>query len=293
MESYVSLSKLESERPGNPHESLNAYYESISGGPYETTASALRNAVSGLRENDLVVGISPDGCTRMYKSEMTGNEFNPTGGSTSRVSVWELPEDEFYFFKAFRHGLFDLEKQVPAFLLQMSFVYVYTLFENYIAEILRTRLMAHPGQMGLSKKIAYREIFETTSREELIEQIVDREMSRLMYEPIDLLLKKMRDDFGFRSLSEAHDQSIYGLSLTRNCLLHNAGKANEKLAKVIPSISDGQQIIVEIGSVSEAIDICRKLCVEIDSAFESLEATGALSTCARKVTRSRPSERFH
>jgi hypothetical protein len=59
-------------------------------------------------------------------------------------------------------------------------------------------------------------------------------MSRLMYEPVDLLLKKMRGDFGFRSLSEAHDQAIYGLSLTRNCLLHNAGKANEKLASFVP-----------------------------------------------------------
>jgi len=33
----VSLSKLEGERPGNPHESLNAYYESM-GTPYEGPA---------------------------------------------------------------------------------------------------------------------------------------------------------------------------------------------------------------------------------------------------------------
>ena len=80
----------------------------------------------------------------------------------------------------------------------------------------------------------------------------------------------MRSSFGFRSLSHAHDQAILGLSLTRNCLLHNAGKASEKLANAVPSMIAGQPITIQMSSVSEAINICRKFCVQIDRAFESL-----------------------
>jgi hypothetical protein len=269
---YVSLSKLESERPGNPYESLNAYYESIGGIPYETTAGAVREIVAALEpgEPSLVVRISSDGSTHIRRFE--GNEIEPRteGEATSRVLLLELPEDEFYFFKAFRQGLFDLEKQVPAFLLQMAFVYAYSLFECYVAEILRLRLMAHPQQVGLSKQIEYGEVFASASREELIALLIDREVSRLMYEPIDSLLNRMRGNFGFRDVSREHDEAIQRLSLTRNCLLHNAGKANDKLAKAVPTIAAGQPIAIQVSSVSEAIHTFRKCCVQIDKAYESL-----------------------
>src|SRR6185437_7111083 len=43
----VSLSKLEGERPAKPHESLNAYYESM-GTPYEGPASVMREKIAAL-----------------------------------------------------------------------------------------------------------------------------------------------------------------------------------------------------------------------------------------------------
>ena len=103
----VSLSKLEGERPGNPHELLNAYYESM-GTPYEGPAELMREKIAALDPDEpkLVVGISPDGSTKIRSFD----ESNPEGN----LAVWELPEDEFYFFKAFRHGLFEWEKQVPS-----------------------------------------------------------------------------------------------------------------------------------------------------------------------------------
>jgi hypothetical protein len=263
----VSLSKLEGERPGNPHESLNAYYESM-GILYEGPASVMREKLTALEpdEHAIVVRISHDGSTNI-----SGFEENEKGteGKPSRIAVWELPEDEFYFFKAFRHGLFEWEKQVPAFLLQMAFVHAYTLFENYVRGILSLQLRAHPQQIGLKKQITYGEIFASTSKQELVERIIDRELSQLMYEPIESLLTKMRDTFGFR-LSNAHDDAIRRLSLTRNCLMHNAGKVSDKLAKAEPSKNEGQPITIQSKTISEAIHTYRTLCLETDRAFESL-----------------------
>jgi hypothetical protein len=259
----VSLSKLEGERPGNPHESLNAYYESM-GTPYEGPAELMREKIAALDPDEpkLVVGISPDGSTKIRRFD----ESNPEGN----LAVWELPEDEFYFFKAFRHGLFEWEKQVPTFLLQMAFVHACTLFENYLRGILSLRLQAHPQQIGLKKQITYAEIFASASKEEIMDRIIDRELSQLMYEPIESLLAKMRETFGFRNLSDTHDDAIRRLALTRNCLMHNAGKVSDKLAKTDSALTEGQQITIQSKTISEAIHTYRTFCLEVDQGFESL-----------------------
>lgn len=104
----MSLSKLEGERPGNPHQSLNAYYDSMAI-PYEGTSDVMREKLAALEPGEpaIVVRIRPDGSTNIgsFQEQETG-----TGVEPSRIAVWELPEDEFYFLKAFRHGLFEWDK---------------------------------------------------------------------------------------------------------------------------------------------------------------------------------------
>lgn len=246
---YVTVSQLERERPGNPSESLNAYYETL--GPLTPDEPAL------------VVRISPDGETRFLPDD--GDEKEPRIGEESgsaRVTVWELPEAEFYFFNAFRPGLFDLEKGLPAFLLQIALVYSYKLLENYV---------------GLTKQLTYREVFASESKEDLVQRLIDREVYRLTYESIVSVLEKMRSDLGFRTLTRDYDQAVYQLSLTRNCLLHNAGKVDPKLAAIAPSLDVGENIEVQSSSVSQAINTCRRFCADVDRTFESLPASCAIN----------------
>ncbi len=265
---YVSLSKLEEERPGNRHASLNAYYETM-GTPYEGPASVIREKLAALGPDEpaIVVGISPDGSTEIRGFD---NENAAEGTPPSRLAAWELPEDEFYFFKAFRHGLFDLEKQIPAFLLQMAFVYAHTLFESYLKSILQLRLQAHPQQMGRAKQIDYGTVFDSASKEKLMAGIIESEVTLLMHEPIQAVLAKMRKSLGFRTLSETHDRALRRLSLIRNCLVHNASKVNDKLANTEPSMTEGQPITIQRNTISEAIDTYRKACREIDQTYETL-----------------------
>jgi len=267
---YVSLSTLEAERPGNPHASLNAYYETM-GTPYEGPAGVMREKLAALGPDEpaIVVGISTDGSThiRRFGDENTASSAEDP---PSRIAVWELPEDEFYFFKAFRHGFFDLEKNVPAFLLQTAFVYAHTLFESYLTSILKSRLQKHPQQMGRAKQIHYGIIFDCASKEELMANIIEREVMLLMHEPIQAVLIKMRKTLGFRTLSETHDKELHRLSLTRNCLVHNASKVNDKLANAEMTMIEGQPITIQRDTISKAIDTYRQVCREIDQAFEAL-----------------------
>jgi hypothetical protein len=255
---YITLTTLEGDRPGNPHESLEKYYESL--GPLEDG------------EPIFVVRISGDGEHRIVSGE-SARQLAPADQAYDRadLTVMELPEDEFYFFQAFRPALFDLEKELPPFLYQMALVHAYTVFENYLSEVIRLRLRKHPALAGLGKQVVLSEIIESSSREELINDVVDREVKRLMYEPLIAILEALRSRLGFRTLTTVFDQQLQLLSLTRNCIIHNAARVDPRLAAVMPSASVDQRIEINLASVSIAIRACRKFGAAIDSAFEALD----------------------
>jgi len=84
----VSLNQLKGERPGSGHESLEAYYRSL-GGPLPD-------------EPCLVVRISKDGDTHFLKEH--GHDVkshDERGEKVGEVTVSELPEDQFWFFRVF------------------------------------------------------------------------------------------------------------------------------------------------------------------------------------------------
>lgn len=256
---YVTVTTLQKERPGNPHASLDDYY------------SSLGNAEPG--EPVLVVRISDDGETRFLRQSPESLPPNMRSQySEGDVTIMELPEDEFYFFQAFRPGLFDLEKQLPSFILQIALVHAYTLFETYIADVIRIRLQAHPAQVGLKKQISVADLLGNDSKASLIAMVVDDELQQVMHMPIIGVLDALRNRFGLRNLGTENDAALATLSLTRNCLIHNAGKVDSRLAAVDSSLVVGQSIEVVVDSVTDAINTCRKYCALVDSMVESLSA---------------------
>ena len=106
---YITIAELEKSRPGTSHESLKDYYNSL--GPIEPG------------EPTLMVKISKGGETRILRN--FADPAIPEELQAADVTLMELPEDEFYFFEAFRPGLFDLQRAVPPFILEMSLTHAY------------------------------------------------------------------------------------------------------------------------------------------------------------------------
>jgi hypothetical protein len=216
---FITLAELQRQRPGSSHTSLADYYATL--GP----------ALPG--EPVLTVRVSKDREIRFLHSEEALSK-TPAEHRQGAPTVWELPEDEFYFFKAFRETAYDLNSALPSFLFNMAFVYAYTLFESYVADIIRMRLS-------------------------------DPEATRLMREPIGSVLRKLRLTQGFEGLTDSFDQRVVQLSLLRNCLVHNENRVDPKLAAVQPSLQIGEPIEVNLDSVMNAIHVYRDLALELDS----------------------------
>jgi hypothetical protein len=260
----VTLSKLRSERPGNEHASLDAYYESLGG--------VLPD------EPVVLVKVSKDNERHFLEEGGHGVVFkDEEGKKTGTVTVWELPEDEFWFFRAFRPAYFELEKALPSVLYEMGLVHSYAMFEAYLTDILRARLLQHPRLMGGQRQFTYDQIFEASSKSAIIAEMVEREIRELMYLPLLGLLEKMRDKLGFSSLTEEYDEPVNRLSLARNCLLHNGRKADKRLVNCGWKIEHGERLLLGENDVSDAVTVLRKFAHQVDLAFERLHAKGGIS----------------
>jgi hypothetical protein len=251
----MSLSQLANERPGSSHESLEEYYKSL-GAPLPN-------------EHALVVKISADNEIHfLHEGEHDESIRNEQGEKTGIVTVWELPEDEFWLFKAFRPALFDLDKRLPGFMFEMAVTYAYALFESYLSEILRKRLKQYPKLLGGQREIKYEQVFLADSKDALIDSMIEREMRELLYLSLPDLLHKMRDQMGFRSLSTNYDEETTYWSLVRNCILHNRGTIDARLASLRTTCKNGERLSISEADVSKAVNTLRKFANQIDRVYE-------------------------
>lgn len=137
------------------------------------------------------------------------------------VTVWEVPEDEYWFLEAFRPGL-------------------------------------------------YEEIFEASSKTDLIDAMIEREVREMMYLPFLGIIQRMRERLGFRALADAYDDVVNYLALVRNCLMHNGGRVDAKLAYIRQDLHENEKISLALADVNSAVNVLRKFAYEIDKSFENI-----------------------
>jgi hypothetical protein len=100
--------------------------------------------------------------------------------------------------------------------------------------------------------------------------MIDREIRDIMYLRFPSLMEEMRRQPGFRSLTVDYDALVNDWWLVRNCLLHNLGKADHRLATTHSNLNKGDMILLNMKDVHEATTIVGKLAYEVDKAFDGV-----------------------
>jgi hypothetical protein len=255
---YISISTLSNERPALNLKSLEEYEESLGEIAEDEPA--------------ILVRVSESGEHKLRHADEVGISFaRPDGAMLKNISVLEIPEDEFYFFGAFRKGILELQNELPAFIFGLGQVYAYSLFESFIMDVLRDRIGKHPECMGAKKQVNYEEVFGTPSKEALVDTLISKEITEILYLPISGVLGYLRSRLGFRKLATDRDAIIRKISLERNCLIHNDGKASALLAGEFPeSYKHSQNIEFTQSSFNLVIDTLRRVSVAIDHEWEEM-----------------------
>lgn len=261
---YVTINELEQKHKKEEKISLKDYDKSLG------------KLLHG--EPAIVVKISDSGKPEIYDySKVTDVKLKKVidnklkTDKKDKVSVLELSEDEFYFFEAFRLGIHNLNQELPEFIYNMWIIHSYSLFENYINEILKKRFIIHPQLLSVNKTLTIQELLGSKSKKDLIEKYINLEIRDLMYLPILGILDKMRNKYGFKKLNTNYDSSINEISLIRNCLIHNGAIVDNKLADAFPKqYINKTKIIIDINYVNQTTYLTRKLAYEIDKIFEGI-----------------------
>ena len=228
----ITFETLHKQREGQPRETYDDYVKGL-GGIVDD-------------EPVVVARISEDGEHRILQpGEHDHLVTDYCGNSTKNASVMEVQEDEFYYFGAFTSGIHNLEKEVPEFMLGLGMVHAYSLFEAYVSEVIRIRYQNNNQLLGGNKKVDYSEIFQSESKSEIVEKMIEREVRAFLYLPIEGVLGTLREKLGFRKLATSYDENTIKISLVRNCLIHNQGVVEEKLSTSFPEeFCVGKKIVV-------------------------------------------------
>jgi hypothetical protein len=194
-----------------------------------------------------------------------------TGEPVGDLTVLELAEDEFYFFKAFRGGIASLTNELPDFFYGMCLVHAHVLLEHYLSQLLKSVFLSRPEMLGKSKNLSYGDVLESyPSMDALLDKMAEKELRELFYKSWRDLLETLREKYGFKHLPNTRDEKTIELSLIRNCLVHNRGIVDLKLEEASKgTYKYGTQIQADMDIVHAAINNFSKLAAEIDNIAES------------------------
>ncbi len=210
-------------------------------------------------EPALIVVVSDDGGTRFEKVA------NADGSVNDAVHVMELPEDEFWFFEAFRPTFSRLAIGAPGFLFEMAVINLYAVFEAYLADMLRSRMRHLPALVSTKARRSFLGN-ETSSADHLVDRAIEHDIRRITYGSITSLLQQLRADLRMTALTTEFDLATQKIALLRNCLLHNGGIVDQKLATADPAFSVGNRLKITNDDLSASMRTLRGLVLAIDRA---------------------------
>jgi len=136
------------------------------------------------------------------------------------------------YFKSNLSSLYMLEKNETAankVVYNMTFIYLFTLFDEVLLKIIRIVCMHEKRWLFGSEKICPNEIINCGTIEEFQELLVDKKVNQLAWGSYEDKIKFLKErgvkiDKKYISL---FDEKILFLSLKRNVLVHNGGVWNK------------------------------------------------------------------
>lgn len=129
-------------------------------------------------------------------------------------------------------GLFRAQVSNSAFLLGYSF------FEAFLADVIRQIYSSRPTMLPKDKELKFRDILDAKDYAGVVAAMIDREVRAVLYGSIENVQSYFETKF---NLDWPNFDRAVEASRLRNCLLHNMGHVDARLAE-LPAWDDGQQI---------------------------------------------------
>lgn len=210
-------------------------------------------------EPALLVKISSDGKSRIFDADAGA-------GGEPRVTLMELPADDFWHFEAFRPAVSRLQLQLPNFQYEMALVSLCASFESFLSDVLRRRLEGDAELLRARRRKRFDRLLADLDFKAATRQLIELEVRDLMFLPLPGTLERLRNELCLRGEASEHEPGAQRLRLLRNCLLHAGGVADAKLSAYDPNLKEGDSIALDAEGVMNASFTLRKLAFALDQA---------------------------
>lgn len=130
-----------------------------------------------------------------------------------------------------------------------AFVLGYAHFEAFLADLVRAVYIRNPRMLPKDQKIASKEVLDADSKEDVVRLMIEKEIRSLFYGKVE----DVADHFEKKLQMPWRDGALGTLVLasrTRNCLMHNGGIVDERLAEASDQ-AVGEEIRLETDKVHE------------------------------------------
>lgn len=199
--------------------------------------------------------------------------------SLSDIFFEKIIEDDMLrvegFFVSYKEALnkvrdTETEKGIAIQIAESEYKIVFSLFEEYLKEIALYLYTLHPDKvMVINKTLSLHEINQYASKEDLIDEMINKKVYDLMYQNVSETIKQIDKAFKLKlEYSEEQYLIIKHFSEIRNIFTHNRGLVNDKLHKIDNTYTIGDRVIVDIDSV---IDMNETFYLIADKIYKSIE----------------------
>jgi len=180
------------------------------------------------------------------------DSVNPGEPTNKSISFSSLPE---YFIEVQDKYLFSLIHQHQV-----------SLFEHLYFDLLRLILENRPQHLSGNKQIDYTTILNASTKEEIISELINRDLNSLKYKSIKDWFNYLKDLVSIPDVSEEDKQKIVEAKAKRDLLVHHAGIVDQTYLKKVGSATDlslGEQIDITSEYTTETWKVFHRVLVEI------------------------------
>ncbi|MGO9268930.1 MAG: hypothetical protein ACLQOO_01485 [Terriglobia bacterium] len=163
----------------------------------------------------------------------------------SRRDVFQLLQAEGHVWSdqeqrnAFPQAYEVYQKQVchSAFLLGFSY------FEAFLADLVRQVYLQNPRMLPSEKQLKFEEILVAQTYEGILNAMIEKEVLSVLYKSMEDICEYFRSKLKLEWLAE-EKQHVVVASRLRNCMVHNNGRADRRLAE-IADYREGQEVLLD------------------------------------------------
>jgi hypothetical protein len=127
-----------------------------------------------------------------------------------------------------------------------AFLLGYAYLESFLADVARQIYLRRPGMLPRERQLAYQEIVNAASKDELLLLMVTKEIRSVFGGSIEEVQRHFVQRL---QIAWPDEPKIVVASKIRNCLMHNGAIVDERLAMTESSFSIGSNIQLDPGDV--------------------------------------------